>query len=102
KKPDLIVTDIVMPEMDGVELLKTLRAAPGTQAVPVLLISGRAEETRRIDGFREGADGYLAKPYSVRELRAIVGSMLHAVGQRGEAARREAREQAQQQALAER
>lgn len=102
KKPDLIVTDIVMPEMDGVELLKTLRAAPGTQAVPVLLISGRAEETRRIDGFREGADGYLAKPYSVRELRALVGSMLHAVGQRGEAARREAREQAQQQALAER
>src|SRR6185437_1674480 len=63
---------------------------------------GRAEETRRIDGFREGADGYLAKPYSVRELRALVGSMLHAVGQRGEAARREAREQAQQQALAER
>jgi len=43
KKPDLIVTDIVMPEMDGVELLKTLRGEPGTQGLPVLLISGRAE-----------------------------------------------------------
>ena len=98
KKPDLIVTDIVMPEMDGVELLKTLRSEPGTQGLPVLLISGRAQEGQRIDGFRRGADGYLAKPYSVSELRAIVGAMLQAAKRRAESARREAR----QQALAER
>jgi PAS domain S-box-containing protein len=98
KKPDLIVTDIVMPEMDGVELLKTLRSEPGTQALPVLLISGRAQEGQRIDGFRRGADGYLAKPYSVGELRAVVGSMLHAAKRRAESASHEAR----QQALAER
>jgi PAS domain S-box-containing protein len=101
-KPDLIVTDIMMPEMDGVELLRTLRSAPATRNVPVLLISGHAAEARRIDGFREGADGYLAKPYSVRELRAVVGSMLQAATQRAEAARREARELAEQQTLAER
>lgn len=98
RKPDLIVTDIVMPEMDGVELLKMLRSEPGTQGLPVLLISGRAEEAQRIEGFREGADGYLAKPYSVGELRAVVGAMLQAAEHRAESARREAR----QQALAER
>ena len=97
-KPDLIVTDIVMPEMDGVELLKTLRSEPGTLGLPVLLISGRAEEAQRIEGFREGADGYLAKPYSVGELRAVVGAMLQAAEHRADTARREAR----QQALAER
>ena len=98
KKPDLIVTDIVMPEMDGVELLRTLRSEPGTQGLPVLLISGRAQEGQRIDGFRRGADGYLAKPYSVGELRAVVGAMLQAAKRRAESSRREAR----QQALAER
>jgi signal transduction histidine kinase len=92
RKPDLIVTDIVMPQMDGLELLKTLRSEPGTQGLPVLLISGRAEEAQRIEGFREGADGYLAKPYSVSELRAVVGSMLQAADHRAETARREARE----------
>lgn len=98
KKPDLIVTDIVMPEMDGVELLKILRSEPGTQGLPVLLISGRAAEAQRIEGYREGADGYLAKPYSVGELRAVVGAMLQAAELRAEAARRKAT----QHALAER
>jgi PAS domain S-box-containing protein len=90
RKPDLIVTDIVMPEMDGVELLRTLRSEPSTQALPLLLISGRAGEAQRIEGFREGADGYLAKPYSVGELRAVVGAMLHAAQLRTETARRRA------------
>ena len=102
RKPDLIVTDIVMPMMDGVELLRILRAEPGTQSLPVLLISGRAEEAQRIEGFREGADGYLAKPYSVRELRALVGSMLLGADQRAQAARKEARKEAEQLALADR
>jgi len=92
QKPDLVITDIVMPEMDGVELLKILRSEPGTQGLPVLLISGRAQEAQRIEGFREGADGYLAKPYSVSELRAVMGSMLQAAEHRAEIARREARE----------
>src|ERR1700761_6209168 len=94
RKPDLIVTDIVMPGMDGLELLKTLRGEPGTQGLPVLLISGRAEEAQRIEGFREGADGYLAKPYSVSELRAVVGAMLHAARLRADTARRRAAKQA--------
>jgi signal transduction histidine kinase len=75
-KPTLVVTDIVMPDMDGVELLKTLRQSPGTRSIPVLLISGRAPEAQRIEGFEEGADGFLAKPYTERELRALIRSMV--------------------------
>jgi PAS domain S-box-containing protein len=101
-KPELIVTDIVMPDMDGVELLKTLRSVVATQRIPVLLISGRAPEEQRVEGFKEGADGYLAKPYTECELRALIGSMLQGARLRQEAAGREAREQAEQQALVER
>jgi PAS domain S-box-containing protein len=101
-KPDLVVTDIVMPEMDGVELLKTLRSVPSTQAIPVLLLSGRAPEEQRLEGFREGADGYLAKPYSERELRALIGSMIQSARHRAEAVRREAMAEAERRALADR
>ncbi|HEX5460089.1 MAG TPA: response regulator [Steroidobacteraceae bacterium] len=101
-KPDLVVTDIVMPEMDGVELLKTLRSVPSTQAIPVLLLSGRAPEEQRVEGFRSGADGYLAKPYSERELRALIGSMIQSAHHRAEAVRREAIADAERRALADR
>src|SRR6266446_4859378 len=50
-KPALVVSDIVMPDMDGVELLKTLRQTPNTRGIPVLLISGRAADEYRIEGF---------------------------------------------------
>ena len=101
-KPALVVTDIVMPDMDGVELLKTLRQTPNTRSIPVLLISGRAAEDYRIEGFEEGADGFLAKPYTERELRALIGSMLRSARMRTDAAGREAREQAEQKAVLER
>ncbi len=100
--PTLVVTDIVMPEFDGIELLKALRSTQHTQMIPVLLISGRAIHEQRIEGYKEGADGYLAKPYTEHELRACIGSMLQSARRREEAARREAIQQAEQQALAER
>ncbi len=101
-KPALVVTDIVMPDMDGVELLKTLRQTPNTRAIPVLLISGRAADDHRIEGFEEGADGFLPKPYTERELRALIGSMLRSARLRAEAAGRDAREAAEQRAVIER
>ena len=100
--PDLIVTDIVMPDLDGIELLKALRSTRRTKTIPVLLISGRARDEQRIAGFNEGADGYLAKPYTERELRACIGSMLQGARLRDETSRSEARELAEQQAMAER
>ena len=100
--PALVVTDIVMPDFDGIELLKALRSTQHTQAIPVLLISGRAIHEQRIEGYKEGADGYLSKPYTEHELRACIASMLQSARRRDEAARREAIEQAEQQALADR
>jgi signal transduction histidine kinase len=100
--PALVVTDIVMPEFDGIGLLKALRSAHHTRMIPVLLISGRAIQEQRIEGYKEGADGYLAKPYTEHELRACIGSMLQSAHRREEAARSEAIEQTEQQALAER
>jgi PAS domain S-box-containing protein len=87
-KPALVVTDIVMPDMDGVELLVTLRQNPGTRSIPVLLISGRAADEYRIEGFKQGADGFLAKPYTEQDLRALIGSMLRSAQLRAEAAAR--------------
>jgi PAS domain S-box-containing protein len=100
--PDLVATDIVMPDVDGIELLKALRSTRHTRMIPVLLISGRAIDEQRIAGFQEGADGYLAKPYTERELRAYIASMLHGAHMRKEAAKREAREEVERQALADR
>ncbi len=93
-KPALVVTDIVMPDMDGVELLVTLRQNPGTRTIPVLLISGRAVDEHRIEGFKQGADGFLAKPYTEPELRALIGSMLRSAQLRTEAAGRDPRDRA--------
>jgi PAS domain S-box-containing protein len=75
-RPELVITDIVMPLLDGVELVRLLRETPSTSSIPVLLTSGRAPEELRIAGFEVGADSYLAKPYSGRELRARIRSLL--------------------------
>jgi PAS domain S-box-containing protein len=95
-KPALVVTDIVMPDMDGVELLVTLRQNPGTRTIPVLLISGRAVDEHRIEGFKQGADGFLAKPYTEPELRALIGSMLRSAQLRTAAAGGDPRDRAKQ------
>jgi signal transduction histidine kinase len=92
--PALIVTDIVMPDVDGIELLKILRSTPATDTIPVLLVSGKTLDEWRIEGFQQGADGYLTKPYTERELRAYIGSMLRAARRRSAAAREEAERQA--------
>jgi PAS domain S-box-containing protein len=99
--PALVVTDIVMPDFDGIELLKALRSTQRTQMIPVLLISGQAIQEQRVEGYKEGADGYLAKPYTEHELRACIASMLQSARRRDDAARREAIE-AEQRALADR
>jgi len=92
--PALVVTDVIMPDVDGIELLKTLRSMRPTEIIPVLLISGRALDERRIEGFQYGADGYLTKPYTERELRAYIGSMLRAAQRRSGAVREEGERQA--------
>jgi signal transduction histidine kinase len=68
RKPDLILADVMMPELDGFELLKQLRADTHLNRTPIILLSARAGEESRIEGMEAGADDYLIKPFSAREL----------------------------------
>jgi PAS domain S-box-containing protein len=72
--PDLVLTDIMMPRMDGFELLRALRAEEKTATVPVILLSARAGDEAEAGGLEAGADDYLVKPFTARELMARVGS----------------------------
>ena len=87
--PDLVLTDVMMPGLDGFALLGALRAKPGMEGVLIFLLSARAGEEARIEGLVAGADDYLVKPFSARELRARVESGLRLARQRREAAARE-------------
>jgi len=66
--PDLVLSDVMMPEMNGVELLGALRADARTKTVPVILLSARAGEDARLAGLETGADDYLVKPFAAREV----------------------------------
>ncbi len=74
--PDLILTDVMMPLMDGFGLLREVRDNPSTRSIPVIILSARAGEEARIEGGEAGADDYLIKPFSARELLARVGAQL--------------------------
>jgi PAS domain S-box-containing protein len=75
-RPDLVVTDVMMPRLNGFELLAAIRADEALRSVPVVLLSARAGEESRIEGLDAGADDYLIKPFSARELLARVGALL--------------------------
>ncbi|MBN3891488.1 MAG: response regulator [Nostoc sp. JL31] len=87
--PDLVLTDVMMPGLDGFGLLQALRADPQTQKVPIILLSARAGEEARVEGLEAGADDYLIKPFSARELLARVEAALKMARLRQEAMERE-------------
>ena len=76
QRPDLILSDIMMPQLDGLGLLRELREDEQLRDVPVMLLSARAGEEARMDGISAGADDYLTKPFSAAELNVRVRSML--------------------------
>jgi PAS domain S-box-containing protein len=84
--PDLVLTDVMMPEIDGFELLSRIRSNPAIADLPVALISARAGEEARIEGAGAGADDYIVKPFNARELAARVQSLLQLSALRREAA----------------
>lgn len=88
--PDLILSDIMMPVMDGFTLLRGVRENPRINATPVILLSARAGEESRVEGLQSGADDYLVKPFTARELLARVGAHISMANARREAAHREA------------
>lgn len=74
--PDLVVLDLMLPEIDGYEVLRTLRRNEATANIPVILLTARREEEERIKGFEYGADDYVTKPFSARELSFRVKALL--------------------------
>src|SRR3712207_2286389 len=70
--PDLIITDVMMPGLDGFGLLEKLQADPATMSVPVIMLSARAGDDGTVEGLEAGADDYLVKPFAARELLARV------------------------------
>jgi PAS domain S-box-containing protein len=78
KPPDLVLADVMMPGLDGFALLHELRADQRTSDVPFILLSARAGEEARVEGLAAGADDYLVKPFSARELAARVKGTIHA------------------------
>ncbi len=76
RHPDLVLTDVMMPEMSGTELCKMLKEDPETAGIPVLLVTSKAEREMKIEGLELGADDYVTKPFHPRELMARVRSFV--------------------------
>jgi two-component system phosphate regulon response regulator PhoB len=66
--PDLVVLDVMLPDIDGMEVCRTLRQHESTRAIPIIMLTARGEEIDRVIGFELGVDDYVAKPFSPREL----------------------------------
>jgi DNA-binding NarL/FixJ family response regulator len=77
--PDLIISDIRMPGMDGYKLARQLRGAPRTALVPIVFLTAKDETADRVEGFRAGIDAYLTKPFEPEELIAVVNAILNRV-----------------------
>lgn len=77
--PDLIISDIRMPGMDGYQLVKNLRSNARTRLLPIVFLTAKDETADRVAGFRTGVDAYLTKPFEPEELTAIVGAILKRV-----------------------
>ena len=99
--PDIILTDIMMPGLDGLGLIRELRADARTRQVPIILLSARVGEEPTVEGLRAGADDYLTKPFSGRELLARVTVHLRMAAVRRAAAEHRAKEHALRRLLAE-
>ena len=79
ESPDIIILDWMMPQLSGIEVCRRLKMRPETRAIPIIMLSARAEEVDRIRGLETGADDYVIKPYSVLELMARARAQLRRV-----------------------
>jgi len=76
KKPDLIIMDVVMPNLNGFQATRRLSKDPETQNIPIIIVSSKNQETDKLWGFRQGAKGYLGKPVSEDELLTEINTLL--------------------------
>jgi len=75
-RPDLAIVDVMMPEMDGIELVRRLRSDPRLSAIPILILTAKTEERDEVQALSVGADDYVPKPFSIKVLLARVESLL--------------------------
>lgn len=87
-QPDLYILDIMLPGMDGLEILRRLRGAPDTAHIPVIMLTARTAELDRVKGLEQGADDYVVKPFSPRELMMRVNVILQRNGKKDAGVRR--------------
>ena len=80
--PDIIILDLMLPEIDGLEVCKTLKQSSDTADIPVIMLTAKAQETDKIVGLELGADDYITKPFSIRELTARVKAVLRRTGEK--------------------
>ena len=73
---DLVISDVVMPGLDGISLLKTLKSNVNTSDIPVILLTSKADVEDRVEGLKRGADAYIAKPFNIEELAAQVDNLI--------------------------
>jgi len=77
--PDLVVLDVMMPDLSGIQICRMLRADPKLKKVPVIFLTAKAEESDRIQGLETGADDYICKPFSTKELLLRIQTILRRV-----------------------
>jgi signal transduction histidine kinase/DNA-binding response OmpR family regulator len=87
ERPDLVLSDVMMPGLDGFGVLRALRGDAATAGIPIILLSARAGEEAKVEGLEAGADDYLVKPFAARELLARVGANIQMAALRREASR---------------
>lgn len=87
-RPDLVITDVMMPEMDGYELAGRMKKNPALMYIPIIMLTAKAELVNKVEGFEHGADDYLIKPFNSKELLARVGTLLRSSGYQRIIARR--------------
>lgn len=73
---DLVISDVMMPEMDGLTLLRSIKQNPGISDIPVILLTSKSEVSYRLEGLKKGADAYLAKPFNMEELHILIDNLV--------------------------
>ena len=84
RRPDLVILDIMLPDMQGTDIIKALKRDASTRGIPVIMLTAKSEEIDRVLGFELGADDYVTKPFSIRELLLRIQAVLRRVEQTAE------------------
>jgi two-component system phosphate regulon response regulator PhoB len=80
QKPDLVLLDLMLPDLSGTDICRMLKAGADTKTIPIIMLTARGEEVDRVMGFELGADDYVVKPFSVRELMLRITAVLRRFG----------------------